>query len=143
MLTLVSSWFDDTKIQPSTSLPHHAVLLSILAIGAMLRFWGLGNVGLHGDEETMAMAAMALLNEGTTRLPSGMLYVRAPLHTWLMAAAIWLFGESEWSFQLPSALVGSFTGLAAYFMGRRFLGPIFNLAFVATRTFMPAMIEIS
>jgi hypothetical protein len=119
------------------------VLVLLLIVGAWLRFWGLGNVGLHGDEETMAMPAMAILEVGQPVLPSGMIYARAPLHTYMMAGSAWLFGESEWALRFPSAVVGSLMGLAAFFMGRRFLPPAFNLAFVATIAMLPAMIEIS
>jgi hypothetical protein len=47
-------------------------LLAILVIGAMVRFWGLGSVGLHGDEETMAMPTMHIVEHGTPFMPSGM-----------------------------------------------------------------------
>jgi hypothetical protein len=91
----------------------------------------------------MAMPAMAILETGQPVLPSGMYYARALLNIYLMSGAVWLFGESEWAFRLPSAIVGSFTGLAAFYMGRRFLPPLFNIAFVAAIVLLPAMIEMS
>jgi hypothetical protein len=121
----------------------YAFLAVILAIGTWLRFWGLDNVGLHGDEETMAMPTMAILDGGLPYLPSGMFYSRAIAQLYLMAASVSVFGESEWAFRFPSAVVGSLTGLAAFYMGRRFLSPHYNLAFVAVITFLPSMIEAS
>jgi len=120
------------------------VTLAILvAAGTFLRFWGLGNVGLHGDEETMAMPALAILNEGGPYFPGGMYYGRALAQLYLMAGSVWMFGESEWALRLPSAVVGSLMPLLAYFLGKRFLSPGYNLVFVATVAFLPAMIVYS
>ena len=143
MMTLIAHWFAQTTASQDYQRSDYVVLCLILAVGIFLRFWGLGNVGLHGDEETMAMPAMAILETGHPYLPSGMYYPRALLNIYLMSGSVWIFGESEWAFRLPSAIVGSLTGLAAFFMGRRFLSPQFNIAFVATITLLPGMIVIS
>ena len=143
MLSLVSRWFEPVSVPQRYGRREYAALWLILAVGVFLRFWGLGNVGLHGDEETMAMPAMAILETGHPYLPSGMYYPRALIQIYLMSGSAWLFGASEWAFRLPSAIVGSLAGLAAFFMGRRFLPPHFNLAFVATITLLPGMIEAS
>lgn len=143
MMTLFARWFEEIPASQDYRTSDYIVLAIILAAGVVLRFWGLGNVGLHGDEETMAMPTMALLESGQPLLPSGMYYARAMLNLYLMAGSVWMFGESEWAFRFPSALVGSVTGLAAFFMGRRFLSPQFNLALVATITLLPAMIIVS
>jgi len=143
MMTLIARWFEEKTASTDYRNSDYVVLGLILVVGAVLRFWGLDNVGLHGDEETMAMPAMAILETGQPILPSGMYYARALINIYLMSGSAWIFGESEWAFRLPSAIVGSFTGLAAFYMGRRFLSPQFNLAFVATITLLPAMIEIS
>jgi hypothetical protein len=143
MLGLIDRWFSQPTVSQDYHRGDYIVLGLILAVGVFLRFWGLGNVGLHGDEETMAMPAMAILETGQPLLPSGMYYSRALLNIYMMSGSVWLFGESEWAFRLPSAVVGSLTGLAAFFMGRRFLDPQFNLAFVATVTFLPSMIVVS
>lgn len=143
MFTLVTRWFEQTVASQNYQRSDYGLLWLFLAVGVVLRFWGLDNVGLHGDEETMAMPAMAFLDTGQPILPSGMYYARALINIYLMSGSAWIFGESEWAFRLPSAIVGSFTGLAAFFMGRRFLSPQFNLAFVATIVLLPGMIEIS
>lgn len=143
MMTLIDRWFGRVSESQEYQSSDYFVLWCVLAAGVFFRFWGLGNVGLHGDEETMAMPAMAILEQGQPLLPSGMYYARAQLNLYLMSGSVWLFGESEWSFRLPSAIVGSLAGLAAFFMGRRFLSPQFNLAFVATMSFLPGLIEVS
>lgn len=143
MMKLLEQWFSRIEVPQDYRRSDYALLFLVLIVGVVLRFWGLGNVGLHGDEETMAMPAMAILATGDPYLPSGMYYARALLNIYLMSGSAFLFGESEWAFRLPSAIVGSLTGVAAFFMGRRFLAPPFNLAFVATLTLLPSMIVIS
>jgi hypothetical protein len=108
-----------------------------------VRFWKLGAPGLHGDEETMAMAAMHIVHNGWPILPSGMFYPRGLSELYLMAASVQLFGESEWSFRLPSALAGVAMIYLCYLAGRRFLKPQWNLALAATVALMPDMIEYS
>jgi hypothetical protein len=122
----------------------HWVLLGIvLCIGTILRFWNLGGPGLHGDEETMAMAAMHIVHDGLPILPSGMFYPRGLSELYLMAASVQIFGESEWAFRLPSALAGVATIYLCYVAGRRFLRPQWNLALAATVALLPEMIEYS
>ena len=142
-MTLIGRWFSQATATQGYQRNDYVVLWLILIVGALVRFWGLGNVGLHGDEETMAMPAMAILETGHPYLPSGMYYSRALLNIYMMSGSVWIFGESEWAFRLPSAIVGSLTGVAAFFMGRRFLSPQINLAFVATITLLPGMIVAS
>ncbi|HET9446674.1 MAG TPA: glycosyltransferase family 39 protein [Steroidobacteraceae bacterium] len=122
----------------------HWVLLGVvLCIGAFVRFWNLGGPGLHGDEETMAMAAMHIVQDGWPILPSGMFYPRGLSELYLMAASVQIFGESEWAFRLPSALAGVATIYLCYLAGRRFLRPQWNLALAATVALLPEMIEYS
>jgi hypothetical protein len=122
----------------------HWVLLGVvLGIGTFVRFWNLGGPGLHGDEETMAMAAMHIVRDGWPILPSGMFYPRGLSELYLMAASVQLFGESEWSFRLPSALAGVAMIYLCYLAGRRFLKPQWNLALAATVALLPDMIEYS
>lgn len=143
LMTLLERWFKPVAPSQDYRTTDYVLLCLIVALGAFLRFWGLGDVGLHGDEETMAMPAMAILETGDPYLPSGMYYARALLNIYLMSGSAFLFGESEWAFRLPSAIVGSLTGVAAFFMGRRFLAPPFNVAFVATVTLLPGLVVVS
>ncbi len=105
-----------------------------------MRFWGLGSVGLHGDEETMAMPTMHIVEHGSPLLPSGMLYPRAIAQLYMMAASVMAFGESEWSFRLPSVIFGVLTIVLSFYAGRRFLTPAWNLAFTATVALLPEFI---
>ncbi|MEJ0038416.1 MAG: glycosyltransferase family 39 protein [Gammaproteobacteria bacterium] len=116
------------------------VLSAIVIVGAVLRFWGLGAIGLHGDEETMAMPTMHIVQDGQPLLPSGMFYPRGIAQLYMMAGAVKAFGESEWAFRLPSALCGILLVVLAFYAGRRFLTPTWNLAFTAAVALLPEFI---
>jgi len=140
---VAASLFQSTLPVDRDRLAHQVMLLLILCAGGVARFWGLGSVGLHGDEETMAMAVLHIVKDGMPLLPSGMFYPRGLTQLYLMAGSIQLFGESEWALRLPSALCGiALIGLA-YLAGRRFLTPRWNLAFTATVAFLPEIIVYS
>jgi 4-amino-4-deoxy-L-arabinose transferase-like glycosyltransferase len=143
LLKLVEHWFEPVQPSQIYGRQEYILLFLILAIGTWLRFWHLGNVGLHGDEDIMGLAARGVVEQGAPILPSGMFYRRALAHTYLLAGSTMLFGDNEWALRLPSAIVGSLCGLFAFFMGRRFLDPKPNLVFVALIMFLPAMIDIS
>ncbi len=113
----------------------------ILALGVFVRFWGLGAVGLHGDEKTMALPTMQLVEHGTPRMPSGMYYARAVGQLYLMAASVEAFGQSEWALRLPSALCGVLLILLTWAAGRRFLQPAWNLALMAAVALLPEFID--
>ena len=118
-------------------------LLAVLIVGTVFRFWGLGSWGLEGDEKTMAVPTMHLVNFGTPLMPSGMFYPRAIAQLYMMAASVRAFGESEWAFRLPSVLCGIALIAVAYFFGRRFLAPVWNVVFVAVVAFLPGLIADS
>lgn len=139
----VSALFRTTAPLERDQLAHRVMLFAIISVGAWLRFWGLANVGLHGDEETMAMAVMGIVRDGVPILPSGMFYPRGMTQLYLMAGSVQLFGESEWAFRLPSVLCGVALIWLSWLAGRRFLRPYWNLAFAASIALLPALIEYS
>src|SRR5688500_15660415 len=143
LMRALSDLFRLTAPMERDQLAHRVMLLVIVTVGAWVRFWGLGNVGLHGDEETMAMAVMSIVREGAPTLPSGMFYPRGMTQLYLMAGSVQLFGESEWAFRLPSALCGVLVIWLCWLAGRRFLRPYWNLAFAAAVAMLPAMIVYS
>lgn len=118
-----------------------SLLVLILVAGAVVRFWGLATVGLHGDEKTMALPTMHVVEYGTPLMPSGMYYARALGQVYLMAASVEAFGKSEWAMRLPSALCGVLLIVLAWTAGRRFLTPAWNLGLAAAVAFLPSFIE--
>ena len=140
----LSSLLEDTRPRARTDRQTLAILVLIVAVGIFVRFWGLGNVGLHGDEKTMALPAMHLLQYGTPEMPSGFIYPRAVAQLYLMAGSALAFGgPSEWTFRLPSALCGVLLIVLTWLAGRRFLEPRWNLALTAAVALLPAFIEDS
>jgi 4-amino-4-deoxy-L-arabinose transferase-like glycosyltransferase len=137
----LSSLFGDTRPRARADRRALALLVLIIAVGALVRFWGLGNVGLHGDEKTMALPAMHLLEYGTPEMPSGFIYPRAVAQLYLMAGSMRAFGQSEWALRLPSAICGVLLILLTWIAGRRFLEPRWNLALTAAVALLPAFIE--
>jgi hypothetical protein len=130
----------------SDSGPTHSsttlwLLALIVLAGALVRFWGLGAVGLHGDEKTMALPVMNLVEHGSPLMPSGMFYPRAVAQLYLMAGSVLAFGQSEWALRVPSALCGVLLIILAWKVGARFLTPLWNLAFTAAVAFLPSFIE--
>jgi hypothetical protein len=137
----LSFLFEDTFPGARAERRTLALLVLIVAVGAFVRFWGLGNVGLHGDEKTMALPAMHLVEYGTPEMPSGFLYPRAVPQLYLMAGSVLAFGRSAWALRLPSAICGVLLIVLAWLAGRRFLEPRWNLALCAAVALLPAFIE--
>jgi hypothetical protein len=139
----VASWFVSVRPLSAAQAAESARqleligLLAIIALGALLRFWGLGVVGLHGDEKTMALPMMGVIDHGESVFPSGMPYVRAIFQVYLMAWSVELFGHSEWAMRLPSAICGVTLIPLAFFAGRRFLSTPWSLAFAMVVAFLP------
>lgn len=136
----VSSLFENTDPRQRADRRTLALLVLIVAVGAAVRFWGLGNVGLHGDEKTMALPAMHLVEYGTPEMPSGFLYPRAIGQLYLMAGAVKAFGRGAWSLRLPSAICGVLLILLAWLAGRRFLSSGWNLAMTGAVALLPGFI---
>jgi uncharacterized membrane protein len=136
----VASLFEDSD--PRARAGRNALLLLALIVvaGAVTRFWGLGNVGLHGDEKTMVLPALHLLRYGTPDMPSGFLYPRALAQLYFMAESVRVFGLSEWAWRFPSAVCGVLLIVLTWTAGRRFLEPRWNLALTAAVAFLPMLI---
>jgi hypothetical protein len=119
------------------------LLALIVAVGTLLRFWGLGAVGLHGDEKTMALPVMNLVEHGLPLMPSGMFYPRAVAQLYLMAASVLVFGQSEWALRFPSAVCGVLLIFLTWKVGQRFLTPRWNLALTAAVALLPGFLDDS
>ena len=137
----LASLFEDTDPRARADRWALVLLALIVAVGTAVRFWGLGNVGFHGDEKTMALPALHLLEYGTPEMPSGFFYPRAVAQLYLMAGSALAFGASEWAFRLPSAICGVLLIVLTWVAGRRFLEPRWNLALTAAVALLPTFIE--
>jgi hypothetical protein len=142
-LPLTEQLFDSWRPQDKGTRTTWIFLALVVAAGAALRFWGLGNIGLHGDEDVMALATRGILETGAPILPSGMFYPRALPQLYLMALSVATFGDSEWALRLPSAIIGTLMIVAAYWLARRFLTVHWSIAFAAAVALLPSMIGLS
>jgi hypothetical protein len=117
------------------------VVFAILVLAAVVRFWELGSFSFHKpDEDTTALAAVHILEDGTPRFPSGMFYARAIVQSYLIGASFKLFGVSEWSARLPSALCGILIVWLAWLVSRRFLTFPWRIAMTLCVALLPVMI---
>jgi hypothetical protein len=143
MLNGFSSLFETSPRAHRSQSWERLVVLGIVIAAAFVRFWGLGGWGLEGDEDTMALPAVHILKDGRPLLPSGMFYGRGIAQLYMMAGSIRVFGESAWAMRLPSVLCGLILVVLAFWYGRRFLSPTWNMAFVASVAFLPGTIADS
>jgi len=115
--------------------------LCLLAVG--LRLVGLGHLSFYGDEETTALAALALLEGWPPTLPGGLVYLRGLPFTGLEALAIALFGVSEFSLRLFPALLAGPRVFALWWLARPLLGARLALLAAGLLIFAPLDIEHS
>ena len=86
----------------------------VVVIGALLRLHNLGGESLWLDEaDSWSKATDSLAGLIQRTADDG----PPPLHVLVLAAAIKLFGDSEWSLRLPSAIFGVANIVALYWLG--------------------------
>ena len=101
---------------------HRATLAAVglvVAIGALLRFHNLGGESLWADEAASWTEAKDSLADLIKRTADDNY---PPLHNLALFAAIKLFGDSEWSLRLPSAIFGVANIVALYWLGSMTVG---------------------
>lgn len=116
---------------PQSDIKKVSVVFIVLLLGVFFRFYSLDHLSYWGDEETSSLPARSLaLGEGPN-FPSGMEYRRGLPHTYLMAQTAKMLGtDSDYSYRLPSAVLGSLTLLVFFMLVYHFFG--INVALVAT-----------
>src|SRR5215213_11872621 len=94
---------------PPVQLVTVGLVLALTGIALWIRLYGLqGWDGtLTVDEARLAMAARGVVETGLPRLPSGWIYTRGLLATYLTAPSLALLGESDFSARLPAILAGT------------------------------------
>ncbi len=94
------------------------VLLLLVAVGAFMRFWRLGALGLIVDEGYQAGAVAAILKHGYPILETGLVYIRSPIFLYLQSACVYLLGFNEFAMRLPAAVFSVLGIPVAYWFGR-------------------------
>lgn len=98
------------------------ILLLIVAGGAFLRFWQLGEMppGVYPDEAKNANDVMVSLQTGTYPLFYPENNGREGLFLWLIALSFQWFGVSVAALKIPSAIIGTLTIVAVYALTKQF-----------------------
>ncbi len=107
-------------MQPSTLAKRGSLFLFLVIIAFYL--YGLGVPLLGPDEPRYAQVAREMFLRGDLVTPTlgGNLWFEKPaLLYWMMIGSYKLFGVSEWSARLPSAVSGILTIAALFIVGRR------------------------
>ena len=107
--------------------PSRAHMIFLLVLCALLFFLGLGALGLTDrDEGSNAEAAREMVASGdwlTPTLNGTPRFAKPILIYWLIACSYLVFGVSEFTARLPSALFGTLLVLMQYAFATRLLGP--------------------
>jgi hypothetical protein len=108
------------------------LVLLLTGVALWIRLYGLqGWDGtLTVDEARLALAARGVATTGLPVLPSGWLYTRGLLATYLTAPSLLLLGSSDFAVRLPAVIAGTALIPVAYALGREAAGRVGGL-FVA------------
>lgn len=113
------------------------LLAAIVIAGAVLRFDGLDRPGFSIDEELTYFSCQGISAHGLPVLPSGLLYRRGLLFTYLAWFSGWLFGQSVEAHRYPSLAAGLVTIVLVFGLARRATTPVGGLIAAALVAFSP------
>ncbi len=97
----------------------YVALAALLGLALWLRWRYVREISLYVDEFTTLWAARQVQNHGAPIMPSGVLYTRGLLASYVEALFLGLFGFSYTVGRLPSVLFGLATVVAVWRIGRR------------------------
>lgn len=103
-----------------------------------------GPDGTLGEDETrLALAAEGILATGAPVMPSGKLYLRGVVNSYLTAASVAAFGPRDRSVRLPNVLVGALLAPLLFLFGREVSGTIGGLCLAMFGAVQPELIRWS
>ena len=117
------------------------ILICAFAIG--FRLVRLGSLSFFGDEETTALAALALLEGWPPTLPGGLVYLRGLPFTFFEAVAVWVAGVDEFALRFFPVLLAGPRIAAAWWLARPYLGGPAALALAGILAVTPLDVELS
>jgi hypothetical protein len=112
------TWFPSSFATRST-LWWVVALAPLLLLAFWLRWRYVREISLYVDEFTTLWAARQVQEHGAPFMPSGVLYTRGLLASYVEALFLTLFGFSYTIGRLPSVLFGLATIVAVFLIGRR------------------------
>ncbi len=101
------------------------VLIAIIILAAFLRFYRLGEVpmGITWDEAAVGYNAWSIVSNGKDEWNNSYPLVfksfeddKSPIHIYITAASVFIFGLNDFSIRLPMAIFGVFNVLLIYFL---------------------------
>ena len=101
----------------STQRKYAPLLIALLLISLCLKLYYVDKYATYTDEILSSIVAKAIAESGIPRLPSGSLYPRAPLHHYILAIPIGLFGLNYTSMRISSIIFSLLTILITYLLG--------------------------
>lgn len=116
-------------------------LAGLLALGFWLRWRYATEISLYVDEFTTLWGAQRILEMGAPILPSGVLYTRGLLNTYVTALFIGLGGQEHLVGRLPGILFGLAAVVAIFWAGRREWNARVGLLAAVGLTLLPEMIQ--
>lgn len=121
-----------------------SIALLLLTMGGfLLRLRYMNTVSPHIDEFATMLVAKSITRTGLPLLPSGALYSRGILFSYLDALFIYIFGFSRTVAELPSLILGTVTIPLLYFVGRRLFSRPVGLIAALLLAFDPEAIRWS
>jgi uncharacterized membrane protein len=112
------------------------VVIAFAALGAYDRLAGLGDLSLWNDEAQSTLNAFSIQQHGYPVILSQHLINNwEPLYPYLEAISIAIFGESNFAFRLPSALIGIALIPISYYVGSRLRDRYVGIALAAMVAF--------
>ena len=98
---------------------------------------------LSVDEARLALTSQGVLATGLPKVPSGRIYLRGVISTYLMAPSLWLFGPHDFAARLPSAVVGALLIPLVFAFGRAVAGTAGGLCAAVFVAVQPDLIKWS
>ncbi len=99
-----------------------ATAVALMILAAVPRLYDLGNPGISRNEDYAVISARAIRDQGIPRFPSGIIYPRALLVSYVTAASTSILGENEIAARLPWAILSVLGVGLAYAFSRRVFG---------------------
>lgn len=122
------------------------VLVALITVGALAvraRHLSRPEGTLGEDEARLALAAGGVLTSGVPVMPSGKLYFRGVINSYLTAISLGTLGRRDLAVRLPNVLVGSLLVPLLFLFGRELAGTAAGLSLAVFGAVQPELIQWS
>ncbi len=116
---------------------YSVALIVIVVLGFALRVWKLGKNSYWFDESLTSLAAKGIIKTFIPILPSGAIYPRSILYSYLTAFQFSIFGTSEISSRMISVFFGVIILILAYIMVKQISNKKISLISVLILAILP------